>query len=99
MRSFWFGLVLATSAAVTIAVVPATAATCSDKAVSARGEPASLRIVARIKAIGNWRSRVRTMNDLGPNYDNWRRSQDKVERCIANGSNVVCTVTAKPCRR
>ncbi|MGE0626373.1 MAG: hypothetical protein AB7O43_01010 [Hyphomicrobiaceae bacterium] len=67
--------------------------------MSARGEPARLRVVARIKAIGNWRAHVRSRADLGPGYDDWSISVDQVERCIDNEKDVVCTVSAKPCRK
>ncbi len=78
---------------------PVAAETCADAEVRARGEPARLRTLARIKAIGNWRSKVRMMTDLGPAYDDWRKAAQQVERCVDNESTVVCTVSAKPCRR
>ena len=72
---------------------------CATTPVSARGEPASYKWLAAVKARGNWRSRVRGMADLGGAYADWSASADQVERCIDNAGSVVCTVTARPCRK
>ncbi len=77
---------------------PALADTCSDTIVTARGEPASYRWLALVKARGNWRSQVRILPDLGAPYANFGRAADQVERCISDQRSVVCTVSARPCR-
>ncbi len=76
----------------------AHAATCADAEVSAKGEVASFKWLALVKARGNWRSKVRTIPKLGADYANYGRAVDQVERCISDQRTVVCTVTARPCR-
>jgi hypothetical protein len=76
----------------------AAAKSCADASVSARGEPASLQWLARLKARGNWRVKVRAMPDLGSAYANWTNADNQVVRCISNTGSIVCTVTATPCR-
>ena len=73
--------------------------TCSAREVVARGEPASYRWLAMLKARGNWRVKVRTLPGLGAPYANYASAQNPVERCIFNTGSIVCTVTATPCRR
>lgn len=80
-----------------VAQVPPGA--CAGAAVSARGEPASYRWLALVKARGNWRSRVRTTPELGSSFADWTAATDQVERCIEGDGSVVCTVTGIPCRR
>jgi hypothetical protein len=57
-----------------------------------------LQWLARRKARGNWRGKVRAMPELGPAYANWSNADDQVVRCISNAGSIVCTVTATPCR-
>ena len=76
----------------------AGAATCAKSEVSGRGEPASYRWLALVKARGNWRSKVRVLPELGAPYANFRNAAEPVERCISNSGSIVCTVTAIPCR-
>ena len=73
--------------------------TCTATSVSARGEPASYKWLALVKARGNWRARVRVTQDMGSVYADWSAAEDQVERCIDNAGSIVCTVTAIPCRR
>lgn len=80
------------------AASPALAVTCADTEVSAKGEIASYRWLALVKARGNWRSKVRVLPGLGSAYANYGRAADPVERCISDQRTVVCTVTARPCR-
>lgn len=77
---------------------PAHAASCSDMEISARGEPASFKWLALVKARGNWRSKVRAMPALGADYANYGRAADPIERCISDSRSIVCTVAARPCR-
>lgn len=76
----------------------AFAATCSDTEISARGEPASFKWLALVKARGNWRTKVRGLPALGPDYANYGRAADQTERCISDPRSIVCTVAARPCR-
>lgn len=66
--------------------------------VAAKGEMATFKWLALIKARGNWRSKVRTIPSLGADYANFGRSEDQVERCISDQRSVVCSVSARPCR-
>lgn len=72
---------------------------CGAAPISARGEPASYRWLALVKARGNWRTKVRGMQELGPTFANWSSAADQVERCIESGGSTVCTVSGRPCRR
>ena len=72
---------------------------CSATVLSARGEPASYRWLALVKARGNWRTKIRGMQELGATYAEWTAAADQVERCIENAGSVVCTVSGRPCRR
>ena len=76
----------------------AFASTCSDSEISARGEPASFKWLALVKARGNWRSKVRAIPALGADYANFGRAADAVERCISDSRSIVCSVKARPCR-
>ena len=97
-------LVLATVLATGLAGAPAATAqtaadTCGATPISARGEPASYRWLALVKARGNWRTKIRGMQELGPSYANWSSAADQVERCVESGGSTVCTVTGRPCRK
>lgn len=81
-----------------VALPTASAATCSPTEISARGEPASYKWLALVKARGNWRSKVRAIPSLGAPYANFGRAEDAVERCISDSRTTVCTVAARPCR-
>ncbi len=87
-----------TVAAITVSTPGASAATCADAEVSAKGEVASFKWLALVKARGNWRSKVRTIPKLGADYANYGRAENQVERCISDQRSTVCTVTARPCR-
>lgn len=87
-----------------LAIVPGAQAQtaadgCAATPISARGEPASYRWLAIVKARGNWRTKVRGMQELGATFANWSSAADQVERCIENAGSVVCTVTGRPCRK
>lgn len=82
-----------------LATTPAAqAATCSAVEISARGEPATFKWLALVKARGNWRSKVRAIPSLGAPYANFGRAEDAVERCISDSRTTVCIVAARPCR-
>jgi hypothetical protein len=87
-----------TSAVILASTGAADAAICADTDVSAKGEVASFKWLALVKARGNWRAKVRTIPKLGSEYANYGRAEGQVERCISDQRTTVCTVTARPCK-
>jgi hypothetical protein len=77
---------------------PAAAATCSDHPVTARGEPSRLEILAKAKARGNWRAKVRALPELGAAYADWYKALDAGYRCDASDGQIACVAIARPCR-
>jgi hypothetical protein len=77
---------------------PAVAKTCSGTVVTARGEPASFMWLAKTKARGNWRLKVRSNPDLGPDYSTWGKAETSEERCITAAGGTVCIFSGYPCR-
>lgn len=77
---------------------PATAKTCSDVSVSARGEQARYVWLAKTKARANWRQRVRGMSGLGSEYSNFSLAETSEERCLTGPSGTVCVLSGYPCR-
>lgn len=73
--------------------------TCSDSAVSARGEPARFMWLAKTKARANWRRKVRATPDLGSDFANWGNAETSEERCITADDGTVCVFTGYPCKR
>ena len=57
------------------------AATCADQPVTARGDPSRLEVLAKAKARGNWRAKVRAMPALGAAYADWYKAQAADYRC------------------
>jgi hypothetical protein len=84
--------------AVCSGALPATAATCSDRVVRARGEPSRFETLAKAKARGNWRAQVRALPDLGAPYANWYIAQSADYECAQDKSDYLCTAVARPCR-
>ena len=60
---------------------PAVAATCADKAVTARGDPSRFEVLAKAKARGNWRAKVRAMPALGAAYADFNKALPADYRC------------------
>ncbi|MBY0225128.1 MAG: hypothetical protein K2Q28_04925 [Hyphomicrobium sp.] len=73
--------------------------TCSDAAVSARGEPARFLWLAKTKARANWRRKVRATPTLGTDFSNWGNAETSEERCITAEGGTVCIFTGYPCKR
>ncbi len=73
--------------------------TCSDVAVSARGEPARYVWLAKTKARANWRRKVRATPGLGTEFANWYNAETSEERCITGEGGPVCVFTGYPCQR
>lgn len=93
------GLLLVTVSALALMHGNNAYAACAAKAVTARGEPASYRWLAILKARGNWRARVRSDPRLGPAYDGWSAARNPEVRCITSPGSIVCTVSATPCQQ
>jgi hypothetical protein len=95
-------LILAVAAAlVSILAAPPSAEaakTCSDEAVSARGEPAKFMWLAKTKARANWRRKVRATPGLGTGFSNWGDAETSEERCLTSEDGTVCIFTGYPCR-
>ena len=77
---------------------PATAATCTDKTISARGDPSRFEVLAKAKARGNWRAKVRATPALGAPYADWGKAWAGHYRCSQRASKYVCFAVAHPCR-
>jgi hypothetical protein len=85
-------------AALAAAGTPASAASCADQTVEARGEPARFEVLAKAKARGNWRARVRAMPTLGAAYADWGKAWAGHYRCSQRAGQYVCIAVAHPCR-
>ena len=77
---------------------PALAANCADEAVTARGEPARYEVLAKAKARGNWRAKVRAMPTLGAPYADWGKAWAGHYRCSQKDSQHTCVAVGHPCR-
>jgi hypothetical protein len=84
--------------ALAAAVAPAAAASCADRPVTARGDPSGFETLAKAKARGNWRAKVRAMPALGAAYADWYKALAADYRCGEEGGQHVCTAVAYPCR-
>src|SRR5215471_10835984 len=82
--------------ALAASVVPAVAATCADLPITARGDPSGFEILAKAKARGNWRAKVRAMPDLGAAYADWYKALAADYRCSEEGGQHICTAIAYP---
>jgi hypothetical protein len=93
---------LAAAAAVSWALAAtaaaATATTCAEQPITARGDPSGFETLAKAKARGNWRAKVRAMPTLGAAYANWYKALAADYRCGQEGGQHVCTAVAYPCR-
>ena len=74
------------------------AATCAERPVQARGDPSRFEVVAKAKARGNWRARVRAMPTLGAAYADWNKASDADYRCSQEDGRYLCIAVARPCR-
>jgi hypothetical protein len=78
--------------------LPASAATCAERPVTARGEPSRFEVLAKAKARGNWRAKVRAVPDLGALYADWSLALAAEHRCHEDRDGFVCVAMAYPCR-
>src|SRR5215472_14050302 len=76
----------------------APAATCADLPVTARGDPSGFETLAKAKARGNWRAKVRVMPALGAAYANWYKALGADYHCRQESGQYICTAVAYPCR-
>jgi hypothetical protein len=77
---------------------PASAATCGEKPVAARGDSSRYEVLAKAKARGNWRAKVRALPDYGAPYADWYKALAADYRCSETGGRYTCVATAHPCR-
>ena len=77
---------------------PASAATCADRPVTARGDPSRFEVLAKAKARGNWRAKVRAMPTLGAAYADFNKALAADYRCGQKDGRHVCVAVAHPCR-
>jgi hypothetical protein len=77
---------------------PAAAATCAEKPVTARGDPSRFEVLAKAKARGNWRAKVRALPALGAAYADWNKALAADYRCSRSDGQHVCTAVGHPCR-
>jgi hypothetical protein len=94
--SFW----MRATVIVSLLLLPETAAaaTCAERPVTVRGDPSRFEVLAKAKARGNWRAKVRAMPALGGAYANWSKALAADYRCTENDGSFLCTATAYPCR-
>jgi hypothetical protein len=77
----------------------ASAVTCAERMVSARGEPARFEVLAKTKARGNWRAQVRALPGLGAPYATWSIAEEARYDCSERDGRFICSAIARPCRR
>ena len=77
---------------------PAAAATCADRPVTARGDPSRFEVLAKAKARGNWRAKVRALPALGAAYADWNKALAADYRCSEKDGQHLCVAIALPCR-
>jgi hypothetical protein len=91
-------LALTASAMLVAAASSAEAATCADQPVSARGEPSRLEVLAKAKARGNWRAKVRALPGLGAAYADWYKAVGADYQCSEGEGGTACVAVGLPCR-
>jgi hypothetical protein len=93
-------LVSAAPAVWLLAATPASAAAanCADRPVTARGDPSRFELLAKAKARGNWRAKVRAQPALGAAYADWNKALVPDYRCSQTDARYVCFAVAYPCR-
>ena len=74
------------------------AATCADQPVTARGDPSRFETLAKAKARGNWRAKVRALPALGAAYADWSKALAPDYRCSQKDAQHICVAVAHPCR-
>jgi hypothetical protein len=80
------------------AAAPAQAATRVEQAVTARGDASRFETLAKVKARGNWRAKVRALPALGAAYADWYKALAAEYRCSESDGQHTCMAVAYPCR-
>jgi len=99
MRPFALCVLAVFAAGPAFAPVEASAGTCASAPTEARGEPSRYLWLAKLKARGNWRLKVRGTPGLGPDYANWARAEATEEKCLSGPTGHLCIFTGTPCRK
>ena len=89
---------LSASTLLIMAAGPAMAATCAERPVAARGDPSRFEVLAKAKARGNWRAKVRAMPALGAAYADFNKALAANYRCTQTDGRILCVAIAYPCR-
>ena len=76
----------------------AIVATCAERPVTARGEPARFEVLAKAKARGNWRAKVRSMPALGAPYADFNKALAADYQCSDKDGQHTCVAVGHPCR-
>lgn len=76
----------------------ASAKTCAETGIEARGEPSRYLWLAKTKTRANWRRKVRAMPGLGADYANWARAEGTQETCYSGPTGHLCIFTGTPCK-
>jgi hypothetical protein len=80
------------------AAAPAQAATCAEQPVTARGDPSRFETLAKVKARGDWRAKVRALPELGAAYADWYKALAAEYHCVQSEGQHTCAAVAYPCR-
>ncbi len=91
-------LTVSTALLCAAASLPAAAATCAERPVTARGDPSRFETFAKANARGNWRAKVRAMPTLGAPYANFNKALAADYRCSAKDGQHTCVAMGHPCR-
>ncbi len=81
-----------------LAPTVAIAATCAERPVVARGDASRFEMLAKAKARGNWRAKVRAMPTLGAAYANFNKAWAGYYRCSQKAGQHTCMAVGHPCR-
>ena len=84
--------------AVFLASFPSNALTGQSIVVSHGHDPSRFELLAKAKARGNWRAKVRAMPTLGAAYADWSKALAADYRCSLKDAQYVCIAVAQPCR-
>ena len=64
----------------------------------ARGDASRFEVLAKAKARGNWRAKVRAMPTLGAAYADFKKAWAVYYRCSQNAGQHTCMAVGHPCR-
>lgn len=81
-----------------LAPTAATAATCTERPIAARGDPSRFEVLAKANARGNWRAKVRALPTLGAAYADFNKALAADYRCSETAGQHTCEAFGHPCR-